>query len=87
MRYINGSNLGVTKKQIKVEVSFVSDKPVSFTLKLNFHDSNNRSFTINVSGTADSSTFNLLEAERNPQCIEKSCIFLKHFINNTAHLS
>lgn len=57
---MSGSNLGVTKKQIKVEVSFISDKPVSFTLKLNFHDANNRTFTINVSGTADSTTYTLL---------------------------
>jgi hypothetical protein len=43
----------VTKKQIKVEISFSSEKPVSFTVKLNFHDNNNRTFTINISGTAD----------------------------------
>lgn len=61
VRYPNGSNLGVTKKQIKVEISFSSDKPVSFTLKLNFHDTNNRAFTINVSATADSNTYTLLE--------------------------
>ena len=84
---MSGSNLGVTKKQIKVEVSFIYDRPVSFTLKLNFHDANNRTFTINVSGTADSSTYTLLEGEKNPLAVEKSCNFLKHFLNNTVHLT
>ncbi len=61
MKYLNGSNLGVTRKQIKVEVSFMSEKPVSFTVKLSFFDNNGRTFTINVSGTADSHTYTIID--------------------------
>jgi carbon monoxide dehydrogenase subunit G len=65
VKYLSGSNLGVTRKQIKVEVSFVSEKPISFTVKLNFFDNNGRSFLINISGTADTHTFTLLDSEKN----------------------
>jgi len=34
LKYINGCNLGVTKKSISVVVSFKSDKPISFTIKI-----------------------------------------------------
>jgi hypothetical protein len=61
VKYLNGSNLGVTKKQIKVEISFISDKPVSFTLKINFYDNTNRYFTVNVSGTADNCIYTLID--------------------------
>jgi hypothetical protein len=81
----------VTKKQIKVEVSFASERPVSFTIKLNFYDSNGRSFSINVSGTADTHTFTMIENERNggqwPSSVEKSCQFLRHYINSVGHLA
>ena len=60
MNYLNGSNLGVTRKMIKVEVAFMSEKPISFTVKLNFYDSSGRSFSINVSGTTDVHTFTLI---------------------------
>jgi len=60
VKYLTGSNLGVTKKQIKVEVSFLSDKPTSFTIKLNFYDNNGRFFSINVSGTADTHTYTMI---------------------------
>jgi len=52
----------VTRKQIKVELSFASDKPVSFTVKLNFYDNSGRSFPINISGTADTHTFTLIDS-------------------------
>jgi len=61
---LSGSNLGVTKKQIKVEVSFVSEKPISFTIKLNFYDNNGRFFSINVSGTTDTHIFTMIEQDR-----------------------
>lgn len=91
MKYLSGSNLGVTKKQIKVEVSFVSEKPISFTIKLNFYDNNGRFFSINVSGTADTHIFTMIDQDKsNAQwgCnLEKSCQFLRHYINNTGHLT
>ena len=96
VRYLTGSNLGVTRKQIKVELSFISDKPVSFTVKLNFFDSNGRTFPIVVSGTADTHTYTLidpfptLEQEKsNEQWVshlEKSCQFVKHYLNSTGQL-
>lgn len=57
VKYVNGSNLGITKKSITVVVSFKSDKPISFTLKIEFYDNHNRVFSIFVSGTADNSLY------------------------------
>ena len=34
IKYINGCNLGITKKSITVMVSFKSERPISFTLKI-----------------------------------------------------
>ncbi len=88
---MSGSNLGVTKKQIKVEVTFVSDKPISFTIKLNFYDNNGRFFSINVSGTADTHTYTMIDQDRNnahwDSNLEKSCHFLRYYINNTGYLT
>ncbi len=61
VNFLDGTNLGVTKKKIKVEVSFKSDKPISFTVKINFYDSNNRAFTMPVSGTADNCIYTMIE--------------------------
>lgn len=57
VKYINGCNLGITKKSITVAVTFKSDKPISFTLKIDFYDHHNRVFSIFVSGTADCSLY------------------------------
>ena len=88
--YLTGSNLGVTRKQIKVEVSFVSEKPVSFTVKLNFFDNSGRAFSINISGTADTHTFTLINQEKiigsESSSLEKSCQFVRHYINSTGQL-
>ena len=35
----------------------MAKKPFSFTTRLEFYDENNRTFGINVSGTADNSLF------------------------------
>ena len=53
LRYLDGKNLGVTKNKIKMEVSFSSEKPFSFTTKLDFADNDGRNYTIAVSGTSD----------------------------------
>lgn len=63
VKYINGSNLGIAKKSLIVEVSFTSDKPLSFTLKIDFYDHHNRIFSILVSGTADNSLYCIQEEE------------------------
>jgi hypothetical protein len=90
VRYLTGSNLGVTRKQIKVEIGFASEKPVSFTVKVSFFDNNGRSFTINVSGTADTQVFTLIDQDRGTAGwganLEKSCQFMRHYINTIGHL-
>lgn len=64
VNFLDGTNLGVTKKKIRVEVSFKSDKPISFTVKINFYDSSNRIFTIPVSGTADNCVYTNIYDEK-----------------------
>ena len=56
INFPEGKNLGVTKSKIKVEVSFKSNKPLSFTTKLEFFD-DSRSYTIPISGTTDNCLF------------------------------
>lgn len=69
----------------------MSEKPVSFTVKLSFFDNNGRTFTINVSGTADSHTYTIIDQQRNTSgwgaSLQKSCQFLKYYINSTGHLA
>jgi hypothetical protein len=42
--------MNVSRKKIKVEVSFKSEKSISFTSKIEFTDENSRSYFIFVSG-------------------------------------
>jgi len=69
-----------------VEVSFKSDKPISFTVKINFYDSNNRAFSLPVSGTSDNCIYTMIEDEKYANNveyeIEKDCSFLKYYINS-----
>jgi hypothetical protein len=53
LKYVNGANLSITKKKIKVEAVFKHDKPLSFTLNAEFYDENNRVYTLPISGTTD----------------------------------
>ena len=53
LQYPNGSNLGITRKRIKVEAVFKHDRPLSFTLNVEFYDENNRVYTLPISGTTD----------------------------------
>lgn len=64
VNFLVGTNLGVTKKKIKVEVSFKSDKPISFTVKLNLYDANNRVFSLPISGTSDNCIYTIIQDER-----------------------
>lgn len=61
VKYPKGCNLGITKKSIPVEITFVSDKPISFTAKVDFYDHHNRVFSILVSGTADNCLYTIPE--------------------------
>ena len=49
----DGKTLGSSTNQLRVEVSFVSAKPISFTTKLVFQDESKNTYPIFVSGTAD----------------------------------
>ena len=87
VNFPSGSNLGVTKKNIRVEIIFIADKPISFTAKLQFYDSTNRTFTLALSGTADEHTYTLLDHEKTPIGIDKSCQFLRHYLNSCGQFS
>ena len=53
---------------LRVEVSFVSPTPLSFTASIDFEDDDKRSFPIYVSGTADNCCLtNFIFYIRNPQ--------------------
>jgi len=53
LNYPDGKNLNVSRKKIRVEITFVSDRPQSFTTKLEFVDENSRQYSIPVSCTTD----------------------------------
>ena len=48
-----GRNLNISRKKLRVEILFKSDKPLSFTTKMEIVDSNSRVYQIPISGTAD----------------------------------
>ena len=50
-------NLGVTKSKVKVEATFISSKPLSFTTFIDFFDDEGNKFSIPLSGTTDNSLF------------------------------
>jgi hypothetical protein len=53
--YPDGKNIGVTKKRVRIEVTFCSKKPISFCTNLEFSDDSSRVYSIPVSGIADNS--------------------------------
>ena len=57
LNFSEGSNIGITRQKLKVDLSWKFLKPMSFTLKLEFTDDMNRTFVIPVSGTADNCIF------------------------------
>ena len=40
--YPDGKNMNVSRKKIRVEITFVSEKPMSFTTKIELVDENSR---------------------------------------------
>lgn len=54
LNFPEGKTLGVAKNRIKVEATFSSKAPISYTTKIIFSDQTNQ-FTIPISGTADNS--------------------------------
>lgn len=61
LSYPGGCNLGITKKRIKVEAAFKHDKPLSFTLNVEFYDENNRMYSLPISGTTDNCSYTIQE--------------------------
>ncbi|KAL4498636.1 hypothetical protein ABPG72_019754 [Tetrahymena utriculariae] len=57
LAFPEGKNLGITKNKIKVEATFSSKKPISFTTRIEFYDDAERSYDIQISGTTDNSLF------------------------------
>jgi hypothetical protein len=55
--YPEGKNLNITRKKLRVEVTYKSDKPQSFTTKIEFLDENQRCYSIPISGTTDNCLF------------------------------
>lgn len=63
----DGKQLGVTKQKIAAEVTFVSERPVSFTIPIEFIDLDGKKYTIAVSGTSDNSLLTVFPfIQRNP---------------------
>jgi hypothetical protein len=95
IKFPEGANLAVTKKTLRVEAGFFYKKPISFTLRLEFYDDENRVYSIPISGTTDNSLLTLHGTERRfqllvgqyvarpPVEVDQDCEFLTRFLNNT----
>ena len=67
LTFPDGHQLGVTKEKMSVEVSFISNRPVSFTTKVDFMDLEGKKYSIPISGTADNCLLTVFPfIQRNP---------------------
>jgi len=55
LEFPEGQTLGIGKEKLPVRVLFQTDKPLSFTARVDFLDSDSNRFSIKVTGTADNS--------------------------------
>ena len=53
----NNNIIGYSKTELKCEVKLLSNKPISFTTKLIFYDTEGKQYPIMVSGTVDNCLF------------------------------
>ena len=53
----NTHNIGLVKNDLKMEIKFMSQKPLSFTTKLIFYDKEGKQYPIFVAGTTDNCIF------------------------------
>ena len=53
----NSHNIGLIKNDLKMEIKFMSQKPISFTTKLIFYDKEGKQYPIFVAGTTDNCIF------------------------------
>eukprot|EP00002_Diphylleia_rotans_P025649 TRINITY_DN5079_c0_g1_i5.p1 TRINITY_DN5079_c0_g1~~TRINITY_DN5079_c0_g1_i5.p1 ORF type:complete len:2913 (-),score=444.38 TRINITY_DN5079_c0_g1_i5:284-9022(-) len=59
LNFPEGMNIGSTKSHLPVEVTFISKKPMSFTAKVEFLDSDGNRFSISITGASDNSLLSL----------------------------
>lgn len=57
IEFPEGQSLGTAKNRIPVEITFTSDKPISFTAILDFLDEEGNKFSIPIAGTSDNCLF------------------------------
>jgi len=55
LKFIDGTELNAERESLPVQVEFESDKPMSFTAKVDFYDDEQNRFSIMVTCTADAS--------------------------------
>ena len=48
-----GATIGVAKPRVRVEATFSSNKPVSFTANVEFIDAEDKVYIIKIAGTTD----------------------------------
>jgi hypothetical protein len=53
LQFPEGTNLSITKKRMRVDAVFISQKSLSFTTRVEFYDEFGVAYMIPVSGTAD----------------------------------
>jgi hypothetical protein len=69
IHFPDGSNLGINKGRLKVEASFKSNRPLSFTTRIDFEDDLARIYSLYCSGTADNCLLTSWPFfTRNPDC-------------------
>lgn len=50
---MQGNLIGIAKEKLPVVVSFLSNKPISFTANIDFMDEDGKRYSMPVTGTAD----------------------------------
>jgi hypothetical protein len=57
VEFLDGKTIGILKGELRIELTFKSSKPLSFTCRLSIFDEDNRTFDIFVCGTSENSLF------------------------------
>jgi len=55
--YLDGQDIGILRPELRMEISFINNKPLSLTCKLTFYDENNKETSILVAATTDNCLF------------------------------
>ncbi|KAK3255401.1 hypothetical protein CYMTET_35412 [Cymbomonas tetramitiformis] len=74
LEFPEGKMIGIAKERVPVELSFVSNKPMSFTANIEFIDEDGNRFSVPVTGTTDSCLLTTNSfVESNFETIEFEC--------------